>query len=167
MRGKAIDYKALAELHGQGLRVIDIATRLGTTKGAVSKALKKLDRDVTRCVMPAAVEIYEKKTSLMESLFFFLGDYIKLYKSGSNGEPPKSAEAYAGWLDSQHKLGCESRKVVSAIADISFKMFQAEETAEILRIMNEEIEHESPECQKRIHDRIERRRAIRFPAIPN
>ena len=44
---------------------------------------------------------------------------------------------------------------------------EPEEVAEILRIMDEEIGLESPECQKRIRDRIERRRAVRFPSVPN
>jgi DNA-binding Lrp family transcriptional regulator len=147
--------------------VVEIAKRLGVHKGNVSKALKKLSRDVTRCVVPAAVEQYEKKTALMESLSFFVSDYMQLYKAGSKGKPPESAAEYAAWLDCQLKLGAESRKVVTAIADISYKMFQAEEVAEILRIMDEEIGLESPECQKRIRDRIERRRAVRFPSIPN
>ena len=167
MKRKPLDLEAIAELHSQGLKVVEIAERLGAHKGNVSKALKRLDRDVTRCVVPAAVDQYEKKTALMESLFFFVSDYMKLYKSGREGKPPESVEQYAAWLDCQLKLGAESRKVVTAIADISYKMFQAEEVAEILRIMDEEIGLESPECQKRIRDRIERRRAVRFPSIPH
>jgi hypothetical protein len=167
MKRKLLDLRKIAELHGQGLRVAEIARRIGANKGNVSKALKKLDRDVTRCVVPAAVEQYEKKTALMESLFFFVSDYMRLYKAGSKGKPPESAAEYAAWLDCQLKVGAESRKVITAIADISYKMFQAEEVAEILRIMDEEIGLESPECQKRIRDRIERRRAVRFPSIPN
>lgn len=167
MKRSLLDYDAVAKLHGEGFRVIDIAERLGVHKATISKALKKLSRDVTRCVMPAAAQQYEKKTALMESLFFFVSDYMQLYRAGSEGKPPESAAGYAAWLDCQLKLGIESRKVVTAIADISFKMFQAEEVAEILKIMDEEIGLESIECQKRIRDRIERRRAVRFPAIPN
>lgn len=166
MKRSLLDYDAVARLHGEGLRVIDIAERLGVNKATISKALKKLGRDVTRCVLPAAVEQAEKKMALVDSLFFYATDYMKLYKAGREGVPPESAEQYAAWLDCQLKLGSESRKVVTAIADISFKMFQAEEVAEILRIMDEEIGLESPECQKRIRDRIERRRAVRFPAMP-
>ncbi len=167
MRAKPLNYDRIVALHDKGLKGAEIARQIGATKGAVSKALKKLGREVTRCAVAEAAAHHEKKTALMESLFFFVSDYMRLYKAGGKGKPPESAEQYEAWLDCQLKLGAESRKVVTAIADISYKMFQAEEVAEILRIMDEEIGLESPECQKRIRDRIERRRAVRFPAIPH
>jgi hypothetical protein len=167
MRGKAINYKKLVELHGKGLRVVDIAEKLNATKGAVSKALKKMDRDVTRCVMPAAVEQYEKKVQVQEHLLFFLTDYMSEFKRLNDEKPPSTAEVFDAWLSQKLALGAESRKVVSTLSDICYRMFQAEEVAEILKIMDEEIGSESAELQARIRDRIERRRAIRFPAIPH
>jgi hypothetical protein len=166
MRGKALDYKAVAELSGQGLRVVEIAERLKSTKGAVSKALKKMDRDVTRCVMPAAVEQYEKKVQVQEHLLFFLTDYMSEFRRLNDEKPPSNADVFGEWLNQKLALGAESRKVVSTLSDICYRMFQAEEVAEILKIMDEEIGHESVECQARIRDRIEKRRAIRFPALP-
>lgn len=167
MRGNALDYKRVAELHGQGMKVVEIAAQLNTTKGAVSKVLKKLARDVTRCVMPAAVEQYEKKVQVQEHLLFFLKDYMQEFRRLNDEKPPSNAEVFGEWLNQKLALGAESRKVVSTLSDICYRMFQSEEVAEILRIMDEEIGCESAECQKRIRDRIERRRAVRFPVIPN
>jgi hypothetical protein len=147
--------------------VVEIADRLGATKGAVSKALKKLGRDVTRCVMPAAAKQYEKKTQVQDHLLVFLNDYMQDFRRLNDEKPPPDAKTFGNWLDQKLALGAESRKVVTALADICYRMFQAEEVAEILSIIDKEIGHESPECQARIRDRIERRRAIRFPAIPN
>jgi predicted transcriptional regulator len=167
MKGRALDYKVIAELHNQGLKVVEIADRLKTTKGAVSKALKKMDRDVTRCVMPAAVQQFEKKVQVQDHLLFFLNDYMQEFKRLNDEKPPSTAEEFGAWLSQKLALGAESRKVVSTLSDICYRMFQAEEVAEILRIIDEEIGNESIECQKRIRDRIERRRAVRFPAIPH
>lgn len=165
MRRKPLDYQAVADLHSQGLKVVEIAARLGATKGAVSKALKKLGRDVTRCVMPAAAKQHEKQVQVQEHLLFFLNDYMAEFQRLNEVNPEE--RIFGDLLNRKIALGAESRKVVSALADIAYKMFQAEEVAEILKIIDEEIGNESVECQARIRERIERRRAVRFPVIAN
>jgi hypothetical protein len=166
MKRKPVDCDAVARLHSEGLKVVEIAERLGVHKGTVSKTLKRMDRDVTRCVMPAAVEQYEKKVQVQEHLLFFLTDYMTEFRRLNDEKPPSNADVFGEWLSQKLALGAESRKVVSTLSDICYRMFQAEEVAEILKIMDEEIGRESGECQTRIRDRIERRRAIRFPALP-
>ncbi len=52
------------------------------------------------------------------------------------------------------------RKLITAVADIGYKLFQANEVAEIFAIIDEEIGRESVECQARIRERIQRRRNI-------
>src|SRR5512147_2511393 len=111
MRGKALDYAQVAELHGQGLKVVEIADRLKATKGAVSKALKKLNRDVTRCVMPAAAAQYEKMVQAQEHLLFFLTDYMADFRKLNDEKPPPNAEVFGEWLNQKLALGAESRKV--------------------------------------------------------
>ena len=165
MNNRALDYQAIAALHDKGLGVNAIARQIGATSGAVSKALKKLGRDSTRCAMPAAVKQHEKRVQVQEHLLFFLNDYMAEFQRLNEVNPEE--RIFGDLLDRKIALGAESRKIVSALADIAYKMFQAEEVAEILKIIDEEIGNESLECQARIRERIERRRAIRFPAIAN
>ena len=77
--------------------------------------------------------------------------------------PPKADADYRSWQDQKLKFAAEMRKLISAMSDIAFKLFKAEEVNEILNIIDQEIGCESTECQQRIRDRIRRRRAVRFP----
>ncbi|MFC1891860.1 hypothetical protein ACFLZT_05650, partial [Thermodesulfobacteriota bacterium] len=81
--------------------------------------------------------------------------------------PPKTDADYRDWQNQKLKFAAEMRKLISGMADISYKLYQANEISEILRIIDEEIGCESEECQKRIRDRLQSRQNIRFPADLN
>ena len=167
MRGKALDYNAIVDLHDQGMKGIDIAEKLGVSKGAVSKAIKKLGREVAKCAVVEAERHHDKKNAATEHLLYLCGKAKSELEWIEATVEPSTTEDYRAWQDQKLKFAAEMRKLISAISDIGYRLFQVDETAEILRIMDEEIGCESAECQARIRDRIERRRAIRFPVIPN
>jgi DNA-binding FrmR family transcriptional regulator len=167
MKAKPLDYDIIVELHDRGVKGAEIARQIGATKGAVSKALKKLGREVTKCAVAEAAAHHKKKTAAVEHLLF-LCDRAKRELEWIDAEVrPANTGDYRAWQDQKLKFAAEMRKLISAISEIGYKLFQVEEVSEILKIIDEEIGIESEECQKRIRDRIERRRAVRFPAIPN
>lgn len=163
---RTLDYSKVAELHDQGLGVVAIAEQLGVTKGAVSKAIKKLGREVTKCAVAEASTHHSQKNAATEYLFYLCNKARNELEWIEAEVEPAKTEDYRAWQDQKLKFAAEMRKLISAISDIGYRLFMSEEVAEILQIFDEELGLESPECQKRVRDRIERRRAIRFPAIP-
>ena len=159
-----LDYEMIRKLRDDGWKLDRIALELGTTKGAVSKALKKMGRAVTAAAVEAAPR-YERKRDMATDHLLFLCDKAR-------GElqwieetvPPETTGEYRAWQDQKLKFAAEMRKLIAAVADVGYKLFQTEEVREILEIIDQEVGYESPECQKRIRDRIQQRRAIRFPA---
>jgi hypothetical protein len=167
MSRQKLDYVKIRELSDTGATVTKIAETMGTTPGAVSKVLKKMGIQVAAVMMAAAPEYKEKKNAATEHLFYLCDKARKELEWIEAEVVPDKTEDYRAWQDQKLKFAAEMRKLISAISDIGYRLFQVDETTEILRVMDEEIGCESAECQARIRDRIERRRAIRFPVIPN
>ena len=167
MAKSQLDYEKIRQLHDQGWKLERIAREVGGTKGAISKALKKMGRAVAQAAVEAAPRYESKCDQATEHLLFLCNkarnelDWIELSVA------PSTTDEYRAWQDQKLKFGAEMRKLISSIADIGYKLFQAEEISEILEIIDQEIGYESKECQERIRDRIMRRRAIRFPAAFN
>jgi hypothetical protein len=160
-----IDYVKVKELRDAGMKGIDIAKKLGVTRGTISKALKKMGHEVARAAVVAAPK-YEKRRDAATKHLLYLADKAK-------GEldwiektvPPMNSDEYREWQNQKLKFAAEMRKLISTMADIGYKLFQVEEVNEVIRIIDEEIGCESEECQKRIRERIQRRRNIRFPSV--
>jgi len=163
---KKLDYQKIQELRDKGLSLTAIAKQLSCTKGAVSKILKKMGKTVATKAVEAAPK-YEKKFSQATDHLLYLADRARSELNWLDDIEPQTNDQYRNWQDQKLKFAAEMRKLISAISDISYKLFQAEEIREILQIIDEEIGCESLECQKKIRDRIERRRAIRFGTQSN
>jgi predicted transcriptional regulator len=165
MARKIIDRVKVQELFDKGVRVIDIAAQLGCTKGAVSKILKEMGHEVVKAAVSAAPKYEQRRDQATQHLLYlaekarFELDWIE------STVPPANDVEYREWQNQKLKFAAEMRKLISAMADIGYKLFQVEEVNEIIRIIDEEIGCESQECQKRIRERIQRRRNIRFPTI--
>jgi hypothetical protein len=166
-RGKLLDYNKVAELHDRGLKVIEIAKELGATKGAISRAIKKLGREVVKCAVKEAEQHYEHKSDILGGLSYLFGDLMKMYQRDNRGEPPENAAALAVWLGPQLGLSGEARKVATVIADIYWKIYGVEQVTEFMRIVEEELLNESAELQKRVRDRFDRRRIAFLPNPAN
>jgi predicted transcriptional regulator len=167
MKKRTIDRLKVKELCESGFGVVDIAKKLGCTKGAVSKALKQMNLSVAKAVIPEVPKYVEKKDAATEHLFFLVNKAKAELDWIEKEVPPKTDAEYRLWQDQKIKFAAEMRKLITAIADIGYKLFQVNEMAEVLKIIDEEIGNESPECQQRIRDRLARRRSIRFPDFAN
>ena len=163
------DIEKLKALHSKGMSVTAIAQELGVHKGTVSKQLKKLNLAVaTEVIRPQVAKKFVKKNDAATQHLLFLADKAKAELDWiEKTVPPKDTKAYREWQDQKLKFCAEMRKLISAMADIGYKLFHTEEVKEIIEIILEEVGNESPDCQKRIYERIERRRAIRFPSFLN
>jgi DNA-binding MarR family transcriptional regulator len=163
MPRRSIDRDKVKELFDAGLNATDIAKELSATKGAISKVIKSMNLEVVKAAVEVAPQYVERKDTATDHLLY-LTDKARAELDWIEKEvPPKKSAEYRAWQDQKLKFGAEVRKLISAMGDIAFKLYQANEVAETLKIIEEEIGCESPECQKRIRDRIKRRRDIRFP----
>ena len=167
MPPKTIDRIKVKNLYDKGLKVTEIANELGCGKGTISKIIKKMELAVAKAAVPEAPKYVEKKDEATEHLMFLANKARGELEWIEKSVPPKTDSEYREWQNQKLKFAAEMRKLLSAVADIGYKLFQANEVAEIVRIINEEIGNESKECQYRIRERLERRRDIRFPSIVN
>lgn len=161
------DIEKLKELHSKGLSVTAMAHELGVHKGTVSKQLKKLNLAVaTEVIRPKVAEKFVKRNDAATQHLMFLADKAKSELDWIEKTiPPKDTKQYREWQEQKLKFCAEMRKLISSMADIGYKLFHTAEVKEILEIILEEIGYESKDCQKRIYERIERRRAVRFPSL--
>ena len=163
MGKQTIDREQVRELHDGGFGVVKIAKKLGVSKGSVSKILKQMDIHVTRAAVEVAPKYVGKKDAATDHLLFLADKARDELDWIETSIPPKNDAEYRAWQDQKLKFAAEMRKLIGAMADIGYKLFQASEVSEALRIIDEEIGNESLECQRRIRERLQRRKDIRFP----
>jgi DNA-binding MarR family transcriptional regulator len=163
MPKKSIDRTRVKELRDKGATVNQIAEELRCTKGAISKVLKEMGLAVVKASVEHAPKYADRKDAATEHLLFLTEKARRELEWIEREVPPKTDAEYRAWQDQKLKFAVEMRKLIGAIADIGYKLFQANEVAEVLRIIDEEIGCESEECQHRIRERLQRRRDIRFP----
>ena len=162
---KKLDYDQVKELHDKGMMGIEIAQKLGVTRGTISKALKKMNLSVAKVAMGEAPK-YEKRKDAATKHLLYLADKARSELDWiEQSVVPNNDADYREWQNQKLKFAAEMRKLIGAMADIGYKLFQAEEINEVLFIIDEEIGRESPECQKRIREKIQQRRNIRFPTF--
>ncbi len=167
MARRLIDRVKVRELHDKGVGVVKIANKLGFTKGGISRVLKLMGLEVTKAVVKEAPK-YEKRRDRATEHLLYLADKARSELDWiEKTVPPKNDSDYREWQNQKLKFAAEMRKLISAMADIGYKLFQVEEINEVIRIIDEEIGCESEECQKRIRERIQQRRNIRFPSPVN
>jgi DNA-binding MarR family transcriptional regulator len=163
MARKKIDRLKVKELFDSGSKVTEIANKLGCTKGTISKILKEMGLEVTKAAVKAAPEYVEKRADATDHLMYLAEKARNELEWIEKTVPPQGDAEYREWQNQKLKFAAEMRKLIAAVADIGYKLYQVNEVTEVLRIIDEEISCESTECQKRIRDRIQRRRNIRFP----
>ena len=162
-----IDKLKVKQLYDKGVRPVEIAKKLNCTKGTISKILKLMNLEVTKAVVSEAPK-YEKRRDVATKHLLYLADKAKGELDWIESTvPPQNDAEYRDWQNQKLKFAAEMRKLISAMADIGYKLFQVEEVNEVIRIIDEEIGRESESCQKRIRERIQQRRNIRFPSAIN
>jgi DNA-binding Lrp family transcriptional regulator len=166
MAEQKVDYSKLEQLLSENpkVKVRQVADALGISKGTASKALKKLghafSKDVASRSIPAIVD---KKTSAMDYLLSLVKKAKEDLEWIEKSIPPQVTEDFRLWQEQKMKISGEIRKTITAIGDIAYKFYHAEEVKETLEIIIQEVGCESEDCQKRIRQRIQARRDIRLP----
>lgn len=163
MSRKIIDRIKVKELHDQGLKVIDITAKLGCGKGTISKILKQMGLNVAKSAVAVAPKYVEKKDAATDHLLFLADKAKSELEWIEKTVPPKNNSEYREWQNQKLKFAAEMRKIINAVADVGYKLFQMNEMVEVLKIIDQEIADEAPECQLRIRERLQQRRNIRFP----
>ena len=163
MAQKTIDRIKVKELFDEGKKVVEIASELDCGKGTISKILKEMGLEVVKAAVYAAPKYERRKDAATEHLLY-LADKAKSELDWIESTvPPKNDSEYREWQNQKLKFAAEMRKLISAMADIGYKLFQVSEMVAILKDIDEEIGRESESCQRRIRERLQRRRNIRFP----
>jgi len=162
MPKKKISLIQLERLVSEGNGVSQIARKLGVTKGAVSKAIKRLNIAVTKDVaLRTAPKIADKKIDAMtqltkvNDLIHSELNYIQTTIQTTSGTERKELQAQ------QLKHVAEVRKQLGLLLNIAEALYNAEEVAAFQQIVLEEIGNAEPEVRDRILHRLNERRAIR------
>ena len=162
MPKKKISLIQLEQLVSEGNGVSQIARKLGVTKGAVSKAIKRLNIAFTKDVaLRTAPKIADKKIDAMGQLTRvndLINDelnYIQTIIQTTSGPERKELQAQ------QLKHVAEVRKQLGLLLNIAEALYNAEEVAAFQQIVLEEIGNAAPDVRDRILHRLHERRAIR------
>jgi len=162
MTARKISFIQLEQLVREGNGVSEIARKLGVTKGAVSKALKKLNVAITRDVaVRSAPKIVEGKLDAMSQLIHINKlinnelDHIEENIQGASEEKRRALQ------DQKLKHVAEVRKQLALLLDIAQTLYNAEEVAAFQRIVLEEVGNVAPEVRHKILHRLNEVRAIR------
>ncbi len=162
MPKKKISLIQLEQLVSEGNGVSEIARKLGVTKGAVSKAIKRLNIAFTKDVaLRTAPKIADKKINAMTQLTKvndLINDelnYIQTIIQTASGTERKELQAQ------QLKHVAEVRKQLGLLLNIAEALYNAEEVAAFQQIVLEEIGNAAPDVRDKILHRLNERRAIR------
>ena len=136
MPGKIkIDRVKVRELFDSGKKVTQIAKELGCGKGSISKILKEMGLKVAKAAMVAAPKYAKRRDTATEHLLFLADKAKSEIDWIESSVPPKNDAEYRAWQDQKLKFVAEIRKLITAVGDIGYKLFQANEVAEILGII--------------------------------
>jgi len=172
-----IDYKKLNEMVHSGVMTKDIAAHFGVTSAAISRAKRRFNvavaRDSANREAPAEVD---RSGTAMDSLMGLI-DRCERELSWIDMEVPQPtihnhpegmtpaeidrhtaaiSEEYREWQNTKLKHVAEIRKIIKTLGDLRLRFFHQATVEKALLIMFKEISRESPECQRRIRNRLER-----------
>jgi transposase-like protein len=187
MAQKKISFIELEQLVREGNGVSEIARKMGVTKGAVSKALKKLNVAISKDVaLRSAPQVVERKINAIEQLQKineYANELLDLLMRWNRGDEEALQILESQIATKKVRIGKKEEFVreykftdprqlaLRAMAEIRgqlevqmelFKtLYNAEEVAAFQKIVLNEIGHESPETKSRILQRLNERRAAR------
>lgn len=184
---KKISFIQLEQLVRKGNGVSQIAKKMGVTKGAVSKALKKLNTAIVKDVaLRSAPEVVDKKINAIEQLEKInsyaneLLDLLMAWNRGDNkalqvlesqitnkkirvGDKKEFVREYK--FTDPRQLALRAMAEIRGQLEVQMELFKtlynADEVAAFQKIVMEEIGSVSPETKARILQRLNERRAIR------
>jgi predicted transcriptional regulator len=165
-----IDPIKLNELLNEGKKTKEIAEIFKCSPGAVSQAKRRLAvavtmatatkrRDAATKAAPLIINNAEDAKRQLSNLICRCNDELAWIQDSVKQE---AVGDYRAWQETAIKHVAEARKLISAMADIEYKLHHVSVVEKALLIMFEEIGNESKDCQKRIRDRLERSQILFF-----
>lgn len=162
MPKKKISFIELEKLVREGNNVSQIAKKIGVTKGAVSKALKKLDVAISKDVaLRSAPEIVDKKIDAMSQLIK-INQLINTELDYIEGNIKTASDAERKQLQDQKlKHVAEVRKQLGLLLNIAQALYNIDEVKLFQETVLGVIGNASPELRQKIIYELQQRRAIR------
>lgn len=162
MGQKKISIIQLEQLVREGNGVSQIAKKLNVTKGAVSKALKKLNVAISKDVtLRSAPQVVEKKLDAMSQLIN-INELINSELSYiEENIKTASAKERKELQDQKLKHVAEVRKQLGLLLNIAQTFYSVEEIKRFQEIVIKAIGGVSPELRKKIIDALYQQRAIK------
>lgn len=165
-----IDPVKLNDLLNEGKKTKEIAKFFKCSPGAVSQAKRRLGvavvkasatnrRDAATKAAPLIINNAEDAKRQLSTLINRCNDELTWIQDSVKQEADSD---YRAWQETAIRHVAEARKLISAMADIEYKLHHVGIVEKALLIMFEEIGNESKECQKRIRDRLERSQILFF-----
>jgi hypothetical protein len=141
-----------------GVAVVKASAERKLNPGQVVSPKKKAI-DASTIAAPIIINTADDAKLQLSTLVTRCNDELKWIQDSVE---QKSDSTYKGWQEIALKHVAEIRKLVSALADIEYKLHHVDIVEKALLIMFEEIGSESKECQKRIRDRLEKASILFF-----
>jgi hypothetical protein len=168
-----IDPVKLNKLLNDGKKTKEIAGFFKCSPGAVSQAKRRLGVAVVKASAEKKVGRRDASTKAAPIIIKNTDDakrHLSALITRCNNElewiqdsVEQTADGdYRAWQETAIKHVAEARKLISAMADIEYKLHHVEIVEKALLIMFQEIGNESKECQKQIRDRLERSQILFF-----
>ena len=136
-----------------GVAVVKVAAERKQTPNQAFNLPEKKPLDASNKAAPIIINTADDAKLQLSTLVTRCNDELRWIQDSVE---QKSDSTYKGWQEMALKHVAEIRKLISALADIEYKLHHVDIVEKALLIMFEEVGRESKECQKRIRDRLER-----------
>ena len=168
-----IDPAKLNKLLNEGRKTKEIAEFFDCSPGAVSQAKRRLGiavvkasaekkvgrRDASTKAAPIIINNAQDARRQLSALISRCNNQLAWIQDSVKQTVDSD---YRTWQETAIRHVAEARKLISAMADIEYKLHHVGVVEKALLTMFEEIGNESKECQKRIRDRLERSSILFF-----
>lgn len=167
MRKPKIDLAEMERMVNEGKTHAEIAKHFEVTPAAVTHAAKKLGTAVAKSNLPIPTTVADGAKVVIRDANDAKGELTKLIQQCQD-EVYRIKQSVANdlsedtmkWKETALKHITEMRRNITALADIEYKLHHVEVVQKALLVMLEEIKNESPDCQRRIADRLKAARIL-------
>jgi hypothetical protein len=155
---RKINLTELDALLRSGVSITTIGKQLNVSKGAVSKAAKRLGLSAARGMVSAPARVNETSLSTLEKITVLMRAIESELSWTQKTMGDLTGSDRMKWQDSLIKHVDQARKLLVSLKDISLALYSVNEYMEFKKVILQEIAHESEECRNRIWSRIKQAR---------
>jgi hypothetical protein len=158
---RKINLTELDHLLRSGVPMTAIARTMQVSKGAISKASKRLGLSVAKGLVLPPARVNESNLSAMEKITVLMRAIEAELHYTQEAMKDVQGDARMKWQDALLKHVDQARKLLVSLKDIALALYSVNEYEEFKRIILNEISNESQECRDRIWSRIKQARDVR------